>query len=103
MRRRWCGIFSRGGWSRRVPVGSGGCGEPDARRARLDGAERTEAGAVAYRRRIRADFRGLTAQEYAESEESCFLASGESVFELAALEARLQTAPEPSSAERMGS
>jgi hypothetical protein len=50
---------------------------------------------IAYRRRIRADFRGLTAQEYAEDEESCFLASGESVFELAAVEARLKTAPEP--------
>jgi len=50
---------------------------------------------IAYRRRIRADFRGLTAQEYAEDEESCFLASGESMFELAAVEARLQTAPEP--------
>jgi hypothetical protein len=50
---------------------------------------------IAYRRRIRADFRGLTAQEYAEDDESCFLASGESVFELAAVEARLKTAPEP--------
>jgi hypothetical protein len=50
---------------------------------------------IAYRRRIRADFRGLTAQEYAEDEESCFLASGESVFELAAVEERLKTAPEP--------
>jgi hypothetical protein len=50
---------------------------------------------IAYRRRIRADFRGLTAQEYAENEESCFLASGESVFELATVEARLKTAPEP--------
>ena len=50
---------------------------------------------IAYRRRIRADFRGLTAQEYAEDEESCFLASGESVFELAAVEARLKTAPDP--------
>jgi hypothetical protein len=50
---------------------------------------------IAYRRRIRADFRGLTAQEYAEDEESCFLASGESVFELAAVEARLKTAPHP--------
>jgi len=50
---------------------------------------------IAYRRRIRADFRGLTAQEYAEDEVSCFLASGESVFELAAVEARLMTAPEP--------
>jgi hypothetical protein len=50
---------------------------------------------IGYRRRIRADFRGLTAQEYAEDEESCFLASGESVFELAAVETRLETAPEP--------
>ncbi len=50
---------------------------------------------IAYRRRIRADFRGLTAQEYAEDEESCFLASGESVFELAAVEARMAKAPEP--------
>ena len=50
---------------------------------------------IGYRRRIRADFRGLARQEYAEDEESCFLASGESVFELAAVEARLQTAPEP--------
>ena len=50
---------------------------------------------IAYRRRIRADFRGLTAQEYAEDEESCFLASGDSVFELAAVEARLKTAPHP--------
>ena len=50
---------------------------------------------IGYRRQIRADFRGLTAQEYAEDAESCFLASGESVFELAAVEARLKTAPEP--------
>ena len=57
---------------------------------------------IAYRRRIRADFRGLTAQEYAEDEESCFLASGESVFELAAIEARLQTVPEPAQKRHNG-
>ena len=50
---------------------------------------------IGYRRRIRTDFRGLARQEYAEDEESCFLASGESVFELAAIEARWKTAPEP--------
>ena len=50
---------------------------------------------IGYRRRIRANFRGLARQEYAENEESCFLASGESVFELAAIEARLVEAPEP--------
>jgi hypothetical protein len=57
---------------------------------------------IGYRRRIRADFRGLARQEFAEDEESCFLASGESVFELAAVEARLQNAPEPAERRRNG-
>jgi len=52
-------------------------------RHRLDLAQ------IGYRRQIRADFRGLARQEYAEDEESCFLASGDSVFELAAIESRL--------------
>jgi hypothetical protein len=50
---------------------------------------------IGYRRQIRADFRGLARQEYAEDDENCFLASGESVFELAAVEGRMKTAPEP--------
>ena len=50
---------------------------------------------IGYRRQIRANFRGLARQEYAEDEDSCFLASGNSVFELEAIEARLKTAPEP--------
>lgn len=57
---------------------------------------------IGYRRRIRSDFRGLTAQEYAEDEESCFLASGESVFELTAVEARMKTAPEPMERRKNG-
>jgi len=57
---------------------------------------------IGYRRQIRADFRGLARQEYAEDEESCFLASGDSVFELAAIEARLATAPEPAERRRNG-
>ena len=57
---------------------------------------------IGYRRQIRADFRGLARQEYAEDEESCFLASGDSVFELAAIEARLATAPEPVERRRNG-
>ena len=40
---------------------------------------------IGYRRQIRADFRGLARQEYAEEADDCFLASGESVFELAAV------------------
>jgi hypothetical protein len=51
----------------------------------------------------RANFRGLARQEYAEDEESCFLASGDSVFELAAIEARLAgTVPEPQERRRNG-
>ena len=44
---------------------------------------------IAFRRQKRADFRGLVRQEFAEDEESCFLASGDSVFDLDAIEARL--------------
>jgi len=57
---------------------------------------------IGYRRRIRANFRGLARQEYAEDEQSCFLASGESVFELGAIEARLLEAPEPAERRRNG-
>ncbi len=57
---------------------------------------------MGFRRQIRADFRGLTRQEYAEDEESCFLASGDSVFELAAIEERLAEAPEPVERRRNG-
>ena len=41
---------------------------------------------VGFRRQLRANFRGLVKQEYAEDAESCFLASGESVFDEEALE-----------------
>jgi hypothetical protein len=44
---------------------------------------------------LRSDFRGLARQEFAEDDESCFLASGESVFEICALDERLKTASEP--------
>ncbi|MGA3049356.1 MAG: terminase [Terracidiphilus sp.] len=50
---------------------------------------------ISYRRQIRASFRGLARQEYAEDEESCFKASGDSVFELDAIEERLKEMTEP--------
>lgn len=50
---------------------------------------------IAYRRRLRRDHLALARQEYAEDSESCFLASGESVFELTAVEERVKTAPPP--------
>jgi hypothetical protein len=57
---------------------------------------------IGFRRQIRANFRGLVRQEYAEDEESCFLASGDSVFELSAIEARLATMMEPVERRRNG-
>jgi hypothetical protein len=57
---------------------------------------------IGFRRQIRADFRGLARQEYAEDEESCFRASGDSVFELAAIEARFRTIPEAVEQRRNG-
>jgi hypothetical protein len=57
---------------------------------------------IGYRRQIRAEFRGLARQEYAEDEESCFKASGESIFEIEAIEERLATVPEPVERRRNG-
>ena len=73
--------------------------EDECRLMERHGLDREQIG---YRRQIRADFRGLARQEFAEDEESCFLASGESVFELAAIEERLGTAPEPLERRRNG-
>jgi hypothetical protein len=57
---------------------------------------------IGFRRQVRADFRGLAQQEYAEDAESCFRASGDSVFELSAIDARLSTATEPVELRRNG-
>ncbi len=50
---------------------------------------------IGFRRTLQANFRGLARQEYAEDPESCFRSSGECVFELAALDARLPHLPPP--------
>src|SRR6266568_3485922 len=50
---------------------------------------------IGFRREMRANFRGLARQEFAEDAESCFRASGDSVFELEAIETRLNTVPPP--------
>lgn len=57
---------------------------------------------IGFRRHIRASFRGMAAQEYAEDAESCFKASEDSVFELAAVEERLKTAPSAIEVRRNG-
>jgi hypothetical protein len=57
---------------------------------------------IGFRRQKRADFRGLARQEYAEDEESCFLVSGDSIFEIAAIEARMATVMPPVEVRRNG-
>jgi hypothetical protein len=51
---------------------------------------------------MRASLRRTAAQEFAEDAESCFLASGDSYFEMDAVEARLRDAPEPAERRRNG-
>jgi hypothetical protein len=57
---------------------------------------------IGYRRQVRSNFRGLACQEFAEDEETCFRASGESVFELENVEQRLSSAPQPIATRRNG-
>ncbi len=57
---------------------------------------------ISYRRKVRANFHGLARQEFAEDEESCFLSSGDSVFEMEAVEQRLASVPAPTEKRRNG-
>ncbi len=57
---------------------------------------------IAYRRDIHANFGKLARQEYAEDAESCFLASGECVFEVPIIERRLAELEEPVEREENG-
>lgn len=57
---------------------------------------------IGYRRQIRAEFRGLARQEYAEDEEACFRSSGDPVFEIDAIEKRLREAPASTEQRRNG-
>jgi hypothetical protein len=57
---------------------------------------------IGFRRQVRANFRGLARQEYAEDEENCFRASGDSVFELQAIEERLKEMPAARERRRNG-
>ena len=50
---------------------------------------------IGFRRGRKAQFRRLAGQEYAESAESCFLASGACVFDLEQVEARMRAVPAP--------
>ncbi|HUH63984.1 MAG TPA: hypothetical protein VLZ50_13350, partial [Terracidiphilus sp.] len=49
-----------------------------------------DAAQIAFRREVRANFRNRAREEYAEDAESCFLSSGECVFDAEIIEQRLQ-------------
>ena len=57
---------------------------------------------IGYRRQLRAGFRRMAAQEYAEDAESCFLASGDCYFEIDEVEKRLKEVGEPMARRRNG-
>ena len=57
---------------------------------------------IGFRRQIRANFQGLARQEYAEDAESCFLASGDSYFDIAAIDARFKQVHGPVDREHNG-
>ena len=61
----------------------------------LQSREKLSLAQIGYRRQLRSSFHTLTPQEYAEDPETCFLQSGESIFELAAIEARLPDVYKP--------
>lgn len=50
---------------------------------------------IGFRRHLRASFRGFAAQEYAETAEACFLASGNCVFDVDCIEKRAREIHEP--------
>jgi len=57
---------------------------------------------IGFRRNLERSFRGLRAQEYAESAESCFKASGDCCFPIEAIERRIGQLPEPVETRRGG-
>ena len=57
---------------------------------------------IGYRRGMRAAQGAMAAQEFAESPEECFLATGDPFFDMEAVERRLQTVTEPWKRRRNG-
>ncbi len=57
---------------------------------------------IAYRRELRANFRGLAPQEFAEDASACFLASGNCVFDVEVVQRRLAEVGEAADAREGG-
>jgi hypothetical protein len=69
-----------------APAGEETLDEEERRLIKLEGLS---LGQIGYRRQMRANFRALAKQEYAEDSESCFASSGSCLFDTAAIDARL--------------
>ncbi len=63
---------------------------PTEREVELVEAHGLELEQLAYRRQLLAGFRGLAAQEFAEDADTCFLVSGECLFDVALVQERLR-------------
>jgi hypothetical protein len=70
-------------------------GEQTEEERELAERENLTAEQIGFRRQQRAQFRGMARQEYAEDAATCFLGSGDCIFDIALLERRLQAAVEP--------
>ncbi len=78
-----------------LPDEGGGRGQPDGRRAGFDGLQAAGSGADRIPAADTGGFSRIGAAGVRRGCRECFLASGDSVFELAAIEARLKTVTEP--------
>jgi hypothetical protein len=57
---------------------------------------------IGFRRGLEESYRDLRSQEYAEDPETCFRATGDCCFDVAAIEARLKSVPVPTSRRKEG-
>jgi hypothetical protein len=73
-----------------------------AEEEQLIGQHKLSEGQIAWRRRQWKTLGGLASQEYAEDPQSCFLTSGECVFEVAAIEKAVRSRGEPVASEDNG-
>jgi hypothetical protein len=81
------------------PVAEESLTEDEAMLCTREGLTREQIG---YRRKLRAGYREMAKQEFAEDAESCFVASGYSLFDTAALDARIAVAPKPATVRQRG-
>jgi hypothetical protein len=89
-------------WMEEAYVGAPAVGELREEEKLLVLAHGLTAEQIGFRRGLEASYRGLRSQEFAEDAESCFKATGECCFEVAAVERRLAEVGEPVEVRRGG-